>query len=641
MESRTALGSHYRLEESVGVGASGEVWRATDDRLNQEVAAKILHPHLSRDHEVLSRFIQERAVLTSLDHPAIIKVRDLIVDDGRLAIVMDFAPSSVAKALQQVTTMPPAAAAGIMVHVLDALAYAHRKEVLHRDIKPDNILLSDEWGDLDEGDVRLTDFGIAKVLGDSANSATSGIGTPAYMAPEIIQSGEAEPGSDVYSAGITLYEMLSGRTPFGDAKTAAAIGLRHLTEMPLPLEIPDELAAILRTMLAKDPQQRPTAAEAATQLRELLPSLQNLPALEPTPQQELRQGTLLKKDALAPLAAKNAAAASESDLIDLGPQGNATILKPVRDRAPVETTPEPSIKPKSRRRLVLIVAGAVVAVGIIVAVVLATGVFKKDPSPGEQSAPVAAAHSDQVLPTGLTISRTATYDSATQQVRLELSYATQNAPLTGPFLEVIPALENPDSCAKPSWDEGAATAHRPSETGFSARCGWRVDPEPIPAQSSVTVTAKIPTEKTPTQQELTAWLSSVSQATLDLVNDASIVSTAYPVQRLKGIQLEAPSRVVSQVSLDLTLVPVWASGPDALNPLYRSPSMGEPSSMLTAIAGDSGLRFADGCGGALRVSSNGLTVSTVSIIPSCRVNAYVGNLPMISSNEFAIVARGN
>ncbi|MDO5068277.1 MAG: serine/threonine-protein kinase [Propionibacteriaceae bacterium] len=646
MEQGTPLGANHRLLESVGVGASGEVWRAIDIRSEETVAAKVLHVQHARDNEVVARFVAERSLLTGLEHPCVVKVRELIVDDGQLAIVMDFLPSSARQVLSELGTVPPAAAVGIMQRVLEALAHAHEQQVVHRDVKPDNILLSETWGDLDQEDVQLSDFGIARIVGDGGSSSTSGIGTPAYMAPELIETGQAEPASDVYSAGITLYELLAGRTPFGNGGTAMAIGLRHLTEMPLPLPVPEPLAEVLKLMLAKDPDERPTAAEAAGKLGELLPECKDLPPLEPTPENELRQGTILKgvTPRLLP-GVSPGTPASPASAPTLGHSASDTVLKPLQELAPSRPTveaPEETTGKLSRGRLIALIVAAVIVIGgaaaLIIPRVLSSQAERKA---AEASAPLSATKADQPLPTGLTVARTATYDASLKQIRLEIRYSAQNSPLTGPFLEVVPAFGEDPGCAKVTWADDAGAAHSPSATGIAVRCGWSVTPQPLPAQGGETVTATLPVETEPTSQELDRWLSTLSSSTQAIITDGGLHTTAYPVQRMKGIQLVAPPRVFSQVPLELTLLPVWPSGADELNPLFHSPSVGKPSSMLTAIAGESGVRFADGCGGALRVSPDGLTVSTVSISPSCRVNAQVGNFSFITSNEFVITARRN
>lgn len=648
MDSGTPLGANYRLLESVGVGASGEVWRAVDIRDDEVVAAKVLHPQHARDHEVVARFVAERSLLTGLDHPSVMHVRDLIVDDGRLAIVMDHMPSSARQLHNELGTVPPAAAVGIMRRVLEALAYAHEQHVVHRDVKPDNILLSDSWGDLTATDVQLSDFGIARIVGDGDSSSTAGIGTPAYMAPELIETGQAGSASDVYSAGITLYELLAGRTPFGNSGTAMTIGLRHLTEMPLPLPVPEPLAEVLKLMLAKDPEERPTAARAAEQLAEALPACKDLPALEPLPESELRQGTILKGAALRQQSGRRAGSspgtpASPTAAPNLGHAASDTVLKPLQElpaTKPVVATTEKSGR-FSRRKLIALIVAAVLVVAVAAVLIIPRLLSSQ---PGEVEPTVSAApnatKADQPLPTGLTVTRSATYDASQKQIRLEIRYAAQNAPLTGPFLEVIPAFGEDSGCAKVTWGEGVGKAHSPSETGITVRCGWSVTPEPLEAQGSQAVTATVPvTTGKPSSQELDKWLSSLSSRTQEIITDGELNTTAYPVQRMTGVQLVAPPRVLSQVPLELTLLPVWPSGADELNPLFHSPSVGKPSSMLTAVAGDQGVRFADGCGGALRVSPDGLTVSTVSIAPSCRVNAQVGNFSFITSNEFVIAAR--
>ena len=136
-------------------------------------------------------------------------------------------------------------------------------------------------------------------------------------------------------------------------------------------------------------------------------------------------------------------------------------------------------------------------------------------------------------------------------------------------------------------------------------------------------------------------LDRAAEATRTAVEDTDVAGTAYPVQRLRDIQVSTPSRIVSQKTLPITLVPVWPSGADPINPLYKSPAVGDPSEMLTAVAGgEKGVRFSDACSGALSVSPDGLTVTALSQTPECSVNAQVGNFTSLASSPFAIVTRG-
>ena len=179
-----ALGAGYRLLDRRGRGAAGEVWRAVDRRTDEVVAAKLLRSEHVADRDLVGRFIRERSILTTLRHPNIVAVRDLVVEGDRLAIVMDFVDGgSLRDVLREDGPLPPALAVGVAAAVLDGLAGAHDQGVLHRDIKPDNVLLSEGWRDLRPGDVKLTDFGIARIVADGAGTTTGLLGTPEYMSP--------------------------------------------------------------------------------------------------------------------------------------------------------------------------------------------------------------------------------------------------------------------------------------------------------------------------------------------------------------------------------------------------------------------------------------------------------------------------
>lgn len=144
------------------------------------------------------------------------------------------------------------------------------------------------------------------------------------------------------------------------------------------------------------------------------------------------------------------------------------------------------------------------------------------------------------------------------------------------------------------------------------------------------------------QQGLDTWLRNGSEATRGASTDPAIKGTAYTVQRLQGVEVRTPARVVTPSPLTITLVPVWASGADELNPLYVSPASGKPSQMLDAVTGgEKGLRFSDACGGALAVDSSGLTVTALQISPRCTVRASVGNFTELQSQGFSITSREN
>jgi hypothetical protein len=257
------LGSRYVLEERIGHGGMGEVWRGTSPE--GPVAIKVLRSDLTGDPEVVSRFVQERTILRDLSSPHIVAVRDLVIEGDRLAIVMELLTgTNLRTRLANEGNLSPADAVAVMEQVLDGLAVAHARGVVHRDLKPENVLVADGAA----AGVKIVDFGIARLVEGTRLSRTTGmIGTPQYLAPEIGSGLPATPAADVYAAGIVLYELLFGRVPF-DQPTPVAVLQAHVHEPPArPPDVPDALWAPIAAMLAKDPAARPDAREASSLLR--------------------------------------------------------------------------------------------------------------------------------------------------------------------------------------------------------------------------------------------------------------------------------------------------------------------------------------------------------------------------------------
>jgi tRNA A-37 threonylcarbamoyl transferase component Bud32 len=274
--SGRCVGNSYVLVCPVGHGATGTVWRAIDRSSGAYVAVKLLHEGLLRQPKLVIRFVQERTILMMMRHENIVGVHDLFSVGGSLALVMDYvAGGSLRGRLQAAGTLPPSEAARLLAQVAAGLAQAHELGVVHRDVKPDNILLQEVDG---RHEVRLTDFGIARVL-DAAGLTTPQaiVGTPHYMAPEAIQ-GEAEPASDVYAVGIVLFELVTGQPPY--AGEPLAVLRCHLEDsVQRPAALPEPVWEVIAWCLDKDPSRRPTAAELGTALRELARRTDGLPAL--------------------------------------------------------------------------------------------------------------------------------------------------------------------------------------------------------------------------------------------------------------------------------------------------------------------------------------------------------------------------
>ena len=275
------LGSKYTIGEQIGRGGMGQVFRGSIRENGAPVAVKLLKPELLSDPDIVARFFRERSILLSTSHPNVARVIDLVVEGQTLAIVMELIDGlDLRRELTAKGTLPPAEAARYGRELLNGLAAVHKAGIVHRDVKPENLLV-DTSGD--QPHIKLTDFGIARLTyGGSLTRLSAVIGTPEYMAPEIADHDTATLAADLYSTGIVLYEMLAGRTPFAGGHALAVLH-RHLTAEPPPIpDAPPRLWALIDSLLAKDPAGRPrSAAEVEVALAEIEPSLAGLPALAP------------------------------------------------------------------------------------------------------------------------------------------------------------------------------------------------------------------------------------------------------------------------------------------------------------------------------------------------------------------------
>ncbi|MET8869692.1 protein kinase [Nonomuraea sp. NPDC004580] len=286
-ESEASLGSRYVLLEEIGGGAMGTVRRARLRDTGEIVAVKLLRDGLAADQDLVLRFVQERNVMRSLRHPHIVPVRDFVVEGDRLALVMDLVEGGDLRGLlRQRDTLPPSEAARLMAQVAEALAAAHALGVVHRDVKPGNVLIDTA------GRARLSDFGVARIVhGPGLTGTSSIIGTPAYLAPEVAEGDAATSAVDVYALGLILYELLAGRPPFAGDHPMALLR-QHATAMPRRLPgMPDALWTLIWTCSAKDPAARPAAEAVAASLHQAAPALTGLPALPPVPRTDPASST--------------------------------------------------------------------------------------------------------------------------------------------------------------------------------------------------------------------------------------------------------------------------------------------------------------------------------------------------------------
>ncbi|MFF3610177.1 serine/threonine-protein kinase [Streptomyces sp. NPDC002580] len=276
------IGSRYTANQILGRGSAGTVWLGEGPE--GPVAIKLLREDLASDQELVGRFVQERTALLGLDHPHVVAVRDMVVDGNDLALVMDLVRGTDLRTrLDRERRLSPESAVAIVADIADGLAAAHAAGVVHRDVKPENVLL-DMQGPLGPGGSHpalLTDFGVAKLIDSPRRTrATKIIGTPDYLAPEIIEGLPPRAAVDIYALATVLYELLAGFTPFGGGHPGAVLR-RHVTETVVPLPgIPDELWQLMLQCLAKAPASRLRASELGARLRELLPLLAGMPPLD-------------------------------------------------------------------------------------------------------------------------------------------------------------------------------------------------------------------------------------------------------------------------------------------------------------------------------------------------------------------------
>ncbi|MFF0574202.1 serine/threonine protein kinase [Streptosporangium saharense] len=268
-DSGEVIGARYRLLEHIGRGGMGTVWRAKDEVLGRDVAVKevIPSPDLTGpEREVFTvRTLREARAAGRIGHPGVATVYDVIEERGRPWIVMQLVESrTLGAVVREDGPLPADRAARVGLDVLSALVAAHHAGVLHRDVKPDNVLLARD------GRAVLTDFGIAVLEGDSSVTRTGAlIGTPAFIAPERAGGGPAEFASDLWSLGVTLYVAVEGRSPFERAHPLATLSA-VMHEEPAPMKLAGPLGPVIHGLLRKDPAQRMAAQDVQVRLRSIV-----------------------------------------------------------------------------------------------------------------------------------------------------------------------------------------------------------------------------------------------------------------------------------------------------------------------------------------------------------------------------------
>src|ERR1700676_3366506 len=255
VEPETIVDARYRVISRLGSGGMADVYLAEDQLLGRQVAVKLLHHHFAEDQEFVERFRREASSAAALSHPNIVGIFDRGEWNGTYYIAMEYVAGRTLKAIvREEGPLQPAAAIDIVVQILRAARFAHRRGVIHRDLKPHNVILDEE------GRARVTDFGIARAGASDMTLTGSIMGTAQYLSPEQAQGYAVSAASDIYSVGVILYELLTGGVPF-EGETAVAIAFKQVSAEPRPPSelnplLPASLDLVVLRALTKDPAQR-------------------------------------------------------------------------------------------------------------------------------------------------------------------------------------------------------------------------------------------------------------------------------------------------------------------------------------------------------------------------------------------------
>ena len=272
MEQQRHIGRYQVLDE-IAAGGQGAVYRAFDPQTGQIVALKVLHPSLAGDRTYLDRFRREASLASSIDHPNVTKIFEVGESGGSHFMALEFLPESLGGVIQSGGPMQIERAADFAAQIAEGLGAAHALGIVHRDVKPQNVLVSPD------GTLKVTDFGIARGAALSTMTATGAMmGTPHYMSPEQCRGERADVRSDIYSLGCVLYQMLTGELPFS-ATTPLAVIRQHIDDRPRPArqrrsDLPRSLASVVERAMEKRPDRRfQSASEMMAALRAAVPGL--------------------------------------------------------------------------------------------------------------------------------------------------------------------------------------------------------------------------------------------------------------------------------------------------------------------------------------------------------------------------------
>ena len=359
----TVLGGRYELTSRIAVGGMGEVWKGRDSVIDREVAAKILKEEYLSDQGFLDRFRAEARSMGAVSHPGIAAVYDYGEETGSPYLVMEYVPGEpLSSLIDRNVVLPEADVLELTAQSAEALGAAHRSGVVHRDVKPGNILVTPDFR------VKLTDFGIARVTDQAPLTKTGQVmGTAQYLAPEQATGKGSTPKSDLYSLGIIMYEALAGRRPFtGDSQVAIAIAQVNTAPPELPTTVSEPIRRLVDSLLSKKQELRPESGEAlATAARALRAG--DVAAAEAAVPQMIAGAAAAASAHEAVTRAFNQPAADGTRVMDQSAASAAPATAPATATLPQQQDPDGDLDEADDRMS----TGAKVAIGVLVALVIA------------------------------------------------------------------------------------------------------------------------------------------------------------------------------------------------------------------------------------------------------------------------------
>ncbi|HLH14421.1 MAG TPA: Stk1 family PASTA domain-containing Ser/Thr kinase [Solirubrobacteraceae bacterium] len=403
IEPETLIDGRYRVISRLGSGGMADVYLAQDTLLGREVAVKVLHHHFAEDQEFVERFRREASSAAALSHPNIVAIFDRGEWNGTYYIAMEYVAGRSLKAIvREQGALEPAGAIDIVIQILRAARFAHRRGVIHRDLKPHNVILDEE------GRARVTDFGIARAGASDMTLTGSIMGTAQYLSPEQAQGLAVTGASDLYSVGVILYELLTGVVPF-EGETAVAIAYKQVSAEPHPPSairpgLPPSLDAIVMRALAKDPTRR--YADADELIAALEAERRTLPALSAATAATVAAPTAHVHHAHQPPAAAGALLLAQPD--------------PLRE--------EPAEAPEATRRRALLWTGALV---LVVAAAIAAALLLGGSSAHTATVPAVTGQTEGAALSALRAAQLDPYSSPAASVTVPRGEVISQSPAAG------------------------------------------------------------------------------------------------------------------------------------------------------------------------------------------------------------------